>query len=652
MKSRYGLGIDAGGTYTDAVIMDFTSQQVVVKCKAPTTQPDPSGGIRLVLEQIDSAFLQDVSMVSLATTFATNAMVEDRGAEAGLILVGYDERPPEIPSSTRVLMINGGHTVNGEQKGPLDVARLEVDLESFIRDLDAVAVTAFFSVRNPEHEKQVARIIRDRYDLPIVRGHRLSNRLDAIKRATTALWNARLIPLISELIIATENVLSENGIGAPLMVVRGDGTLMSAQTALDRPVDTLLSGPAASILGAKHLSGLTRALIVDMGGTTTDMASLSGGKVAIDPRGAKVGKWRTHVEAAKVRTIGVGGDSLIALTRERKLTVGPRRVIPLCIVARQHPEIISMLQTVLNTIDNAPCGHVNPCTFYLPIDTGSGGERALNPGNPGAGLLNEYLQFKDTCNWFSAREIEGHERTGGVYRSSLTPTDLRVAAGRFELGDRQAARLGLAVLAKHMQVEEADCIQRVEEEISRILCLEAVSLLDDRSEAALYQLVDHWFQPSVGASNGIGFNVKVSLNAPVIGVGAPAAQCLPQTFERFDSNCLLPEAYEVSVAVGAVVGVVDRTSNAVIRNAESGGFILHTDNDRQEFSSMGDAIEAGKKKLEIHARESMKQDHVVEPLMDFSIHEKTAKAAGGENIHLETRLRLRATGRPNVGQRP
>jgi N-methylhydantoinase A/oxoprolinase/acetone carboxylase beta subunit len=300
MKSRYGLGIDAGGTYTDAVIMDFTSQQVVVKCKAPTTQPDPSGGIRLVLEQIDSAFLQDVSMVSLATTFATNAMVEDRGAEAGLILVGYDERPPEIPSSTRVLMINGGHTVNGEQKGPLDVARLEVDLESFIRDLDAVAVTAFFSVRNPEHEKQVARIIRDRYDLPIVRGHRLSNRLDAIKRATTALWNARLIPLISELIIATENVLSENGIGAPLMVVRGDGTLMSAQTALDRPVDTLLSGPAASILGAKHLSGLTRALIVDMGGTTTDMASLSGGKVAIDPRGAKVGKWRTHVEAAKV----------------------------------------------------------------------------------------------------------------------------------------------------------------------------------------------------------------------------------------------------------------------------------------------------------------------------------------------------------------
>jgi N-methylhydantoinase A/oxoprolinase/acetone carboxylase beta subunit len=162
--------------------------------------------------------------------------------------------------------------------------------------------------------------------------------------------------------------------------------------------------------------------------------------------------------------------------------------------------------------------------------------------------------------------------------------------------------------------------------------------LGDRSEAALLELVDYWFDPSVGASNGVGLNVKVSLTAPVIGVGAPAAQCLPQTFERLDSKCMLPEAHEVSVAVGAVVGVVDRTSNAVIRNAESGGFILHTENGRKEFISMDAAIEAGRQKLEIHARERMKKDHVVEPLINFSINKKTAKAACGENIYLETRL--------------
>jgi hypothetical protein len=87
-----------------------------------------------------------------------------------------------------------------------------------------------------------------------------------------------------------------------------------------------------------------------------------------------------------------------------------------------------------------------------------------------------------------------------------------------------------------------------------------------------------------------------------------------------------------------VVGVIDRTSNAVIRNAESGGFILHTENGRKEFISMDAAIEAGRQKLEIHARERMKKDHVVEPLINFSINKKTAKAACGENIYLETRL--------------
>ena len=328
MKSIYGLGVDAGGTYTDAVILNFKTGKVEDSRKALTTQPDPSDGIRASLSEMSSDLLGRVSMVSLATTFATNAIVEDRGGEAGLILVGYNELPPEIPRNTSVLMVEGGHTVSGEERARLDLQAVEEKLDTFLDGLDAVAVTGFFSVRNPAHELKVAQFIRDRYDLPVVRGHRLSMRLDALKRATTAWWNARLIPLISNLVKATKKVLSEKGIQAPLMVVRGDGTLMSAETALERPVDTLLSGPAASILGAKYLSGLSDALVVDMGGTTTDMAILKDGNVAIDPQGAKVGKWKTHVEAAKVRTIGVGGDSLIFVNRDRELSVGPPRSIP------------------------------------------------------------------------------------------------------------------------------------------------------------------------------------------------------------------------------------------------------------------------------------------------------------------------------------
>ena len=114
--THYGLGIDAGGTYTDAIIMELDTGKVLENRKSPTTQPDPSPGIFSALETIDTNLLKHVSMVSLATTFATNAIVEDRGAEAGIILIGYDDIPQEIPKTTRVLMVKGGHSVSGGGK--------------------------------------------------------------------------------------------------------------------------------------------------------------------------------------------------------------------------------------------------------------------------------------------------------------------------------------------------------------------------------------------------------------------------------------------------------------------------------------------------------------------------------------------------------
>jgi len=649
-RTGYGLGIDAGGTYTDAVIMNFTNSQLIACRKSPTTQPDPSGGIRAVLDQIDAEPLSKVTMVSLATTFATNAIVEDKGAEAGLILIGYDELPLDIPHTTRVLMVKGGHTVSGEEKTPLDLAAVNAKLNSFLDGLNAVAITAFFSVRNPEHEIRLSELIRSRYDLPVVRGHRLSTRLDAFKRATTACWNARLIPLINNLIKSCKKVLSEKGIDAPLMVVRGDGTLMSAKTALDRPVDTLLSGPAASILGAKYLSGLSDALIVDMGGTTTDMAILSEGKVAIDPQGAKVGKWKTHVEAAKVKTVGIGGDSLIALNQDRSLSVGPQRVVPLCVIAEQHPRILEMFRTILISIDKVPCGRVHPCSFYFLNGLPSDRTNQPLPSYFKSGPLNEYLQFKDTCNWFSTQELERYERQGIVFRGSLTPTDIRVAAGHFELGNRQASQLGVAVFSKHLGMKESELIEAVEEKISKMLCLEAVSLVDEEKNQALAQLADRWFQPSFSNRKHAGLDVRVSLTVPVIGAGAPAAQCLPRTFERLHSECILPKAYEVSVAVGAVVGMVDRVFSAIIRPTDNGRFILHWDQGREEFDLLHVAIEEGHRRLELLAIEMMRQDQVTEPLLDLSIEEKKAKISSGEEIHIETQVRLRATGRPNVWQ--
>src|SRR5690606_2726494 len=143
---------------------------------------------------------------------------------------------------------------------------------------------------------------------------------------------------------ATEGFLEARGIAAPLMVVRGDGALVTAEFARARPIETILSGPAASLVGARHLTGLDDAVVSDIGGTTTDIAVLDGGRLRLDPDGATVGGYRTMVEAVAMRTFGLGGDSEVAL-HERSLSSstvrGPRRLVPLALAAVRHGEIVT-----------------------------------------------------------------------------------------------------------------------------------------------------------------------------------------------------------------------------------------------------------------------------------------------------------------------
>ncbi len=139
--------------------------------------------------------------------------------------------------------------------------------------------------------------------------------MDAVKRATTAILNAHLIPIIHQLIESVKRVFQEQNIVAPLMIVKGDGSLMSESVIQDRPIETILSGPAASVIGAKYLleqSGeVQNAVIVDIGGTTTDIALLKEGLPRLNPNGARVGNWQTNVIAIDIRTIALGGDSQI-----------------------------------------------------------------------------------------------------------------------------------------------------------------------------------------------------------------------------------------------------------------------------------------------------------------------------------------------------
>ncbi|TIO11576.1 MAG: hydantoinase/oxoprolinase family protein, partial [Mesorhizobium sp.] len=183
--------------------------------------------------------------------------------------------------------------------------------------------------------------IREKTGLPVTASHELSAKLGGPRRALTTLLNARLISMIDRLVAATEGFLAARGIAAPLMVVRGDGALVSAAFARQRPIETILSGPAASLVGARHMTGLDDAVVSDIGGTTTDVAVLDGGRPRLDPEGATVGGFRTMVEAVAMRTFGLGGDSEVTLEDSAlnpRILLGPRRLVPLALAGMMHGE--------------------------------------------------------------------------------------------------------------------------------------------------------------------------------------------------------------------------------------------------------------------------------------------------------------------------
>lgn len=308
------LGVDTGGTYTDAVLIRDESE-VIASAKSLTTRQDLAigvgGAVRAVLEHtgVEPA---EISMAALSTTLATNALVEGQGGRVALIYIGFSAQDLErhglrdALKGDPALILAGGHTHAGSEAAPLDKEALITFLETESAGISGFAVAGVFATRNPAHELEVARIIQERTDVPVTCSHQLSAKLNGPKRALTAVLNARLIGMIDRLINRAAETLVTLGIEAPMMVVRGDGALMSAEQARARPIETILSGPAASIVGARWMTGAEHALVSDIGGTTTDVALIERGLPKIDPDGAQVGGFRTMVEAVAMRTTGLG----------------------------------------------------------------------------------------------------------------------------------------------------------------------------------------------------------------------------------------------------------------------------------------------------------------------------------------------------------
>ena len=658
------LGIDTGGTYTDAVLWS-EAEGVAAKAKALTTRHDLaegiSGAVDSVLEKarVDPAA---VKLVSMSTTLATNALVEGQGGRVALVMIGFSEADLSRDGlraalgTDPVVFCPGGHDVHGNAH-PLHLEALEAVLPELASSVSGFAVCAYFAVRNPAHEIAARDLIRERTGLPVTASHELSARLGGPRRALTTLLNARLISMIDRLVAATEGFLAARGIAAPLMVVRGDGALVSAGFARARPIETILSGPAASLVGARHMTGLHSAIVSDIGGTTTDVGVLENGRPRLDPEGATVGGFRTMVEAVAMRTFGLGGDSEVALQEgglESRILLGPRRLVPLALAGAVHGEaVIGQLQRQLR----AP----NPGRMdgRFALRTGVPDRLAAGLSGPEAKLydmIGRVPQPLDTLLTSTAQNATLNRLVsrGLVHVCGFTPSDAAHTLGKQANWDAAAARLGAELFARKRDGRGQPIAPTPEALAERVLTaltrysaeviLETAFAEDglDGSAAVAHTLV----QRAVDGTHGIA-RLTVALDRPVIGLGASAPLHYAALPPLVGNRSIMPEDTDVANALGAVVGQVRVTAEARVSQPKEGLFRVSAGDTIRDFASEASAIEAAADEVREIASARARDAGTDTAEIELTHALRTATVEGHRTF-VEARIVAVASGRPRI----
>lgn len=589
-----GLGIDAGGTYTDGVIVDLHKGQVLSKFKTPTMKDDLPGSIRNCMESLDAEMLAHCSIASLSTTFATNAIVERKGTRAGVILLGYDEHDSARVQADNKYIVTGRHDVRGRQVDPLDEEGLKIAIHTLVDDIkvEAIAISGMGGVKNPAHELTARKIAMQECGLPIVCGHELSMELDAIKRATTAYLNAKLLPVVVHLIHAVEGELSARSVKAPLVVVRSDGSLMSASEALSNPIHTIFSGPAASAIGALYLSGLKDAVIVDIGGTTTDILFAKNGVISMTRSGSVVSGFAVSAPSVSGHTTGFGGDSHIRRDILKRITVGPERVIPISYLAMKWESVSDDLHRMIDEMPDPLC---QPTDFYvkgwmpLPADASERERRIIEALEDGPKSIADLARLSG-CDYPSLLSVDRLDRMGIISRAGLTPTDILHAEGRLDVWNSSAAKMAVELYASDMGVSQTELSLLVMDAIKNKLNREIIEgTLENGVKGPYVPGRFTSFAKTLAdiKSDFISFNVVA--NQPIIGIGAPVRAYLPDVCVEFGTEPVIPPHAEVANAVGAVAGRIALKTKATVSLSSDGDYLVHTQLDFKAFTEIEEA---------------------------------------------------------------
>ena len=341
MEKIYRLGFDVGGTFTDGVLVK--NDDVVAKTKSLTTDDVTSGIIKALDVLLEKSKInpEEIMMVSFGTTHTTNAIIERKslnkvgifrlGAPATTAIPPLTSWPEDLKEAIggrdNVFIIRGGSEYNGKDVAPLDEDAIRQACISMKGKIDAVAITGVFSPMITTHEERAAKVVREVLgdDIHITLSNQIAS-ISILERENSTILNASVINVMQRAIRALKDAAKQRGIAAPLFIVQNDGSVMAADYAINYPIFTVASGPAASVRGSVFLSKIENGVVVDVGGTSTDVAYIVNGFPRESSITVNIGGVKTNIRCPDLLSIALGGGTMIKAKGDEVLALGPESV--------------------------------------------------------------------------------------------------------------------------------------------------------------------------------------------------------------------------------------------------------------------------------------------------------------------------------------
>lgn len=463
MTAQTFLGIDAGGTHTDAVLCG--PEGILAGAKAPTCHEDLPSSVRAALAALEKALeerfgpegparLRAADRVTVGTTLAVNALVQGRADRVALALsAGPGLAPARFAIGDDVCILPGGLDHRGVEVTPLDTRPLADACAAWKKKgVRAVACVGKFSPRNAAHELAMADVVRAAGLTPVC-GHSLSGELNFPRRIATAYYNAAVARIVDGFLTAVEQSLQAAGIRAPLRLLKADGGAVPAALARQEPVQSVLSGPAASVMGILALCPAVAedacSVLLDVGGTTTDVALFAQGSPVVDRDGMSVRGRRTLVRSLASLSIGVGGDSLLGVEGQgakARVHTGPLREGPAMAFGGTRPTLLD----ALNVCDRERPGSLSgDAAASLRGVAALAGEHGMEPEELAALAVADALDqvaaaVRELVDGVNARPVYTLAALRGL--RDIAPERVWLVGGPAErLRERLAGRLALPV---------------------------------------------------------------------------------------------------------------------------------------------------------------------------------------------------------------